>query len=79
MAPGTAIVSCKLMGNGYEMKSGTSMATPVVAGAVAVLLSRYPNLKPAEVKLRLYETSVDTGKSKHAQGWGRLDVMRLIR
>ena len=55
------------------------MATPVVAGAVAVLLSRYPNLKPAEVKLRLYETSVDTGKSKHAQGWGRLDVMRLIR
>jgi len=44
-----------------------------------VLLSRYSNLKPAEVKLRLYETSVDTGKSKHAQGWGRLDVMQLIR
>lgn len=79
VAPGTAIVSCKRMGNGYEMKSGTSMATPVVAGAVAVLLSRYSNLKPAEVKLRLYETSVDTGKSKHAQGWGRLDVMQLIR
>lgn len=32
VAPGTAIVSCKRMGNGYEMKSGTSMATPVVAG-----------------------------------------------
>ena len=29
VAPGTAIVSCKRMGNGYEMKSGTSMATPV--------------------------------------------------
>lgn len=78
VAPGTAIISCGRNGNSYEVKSGTSMATPVVAGAIAVLLERRPRLKPAEVKLRLYETAVDIGKPRETQGWGRLDVMRLI-
>lgn len=79
VAPGTSIVSCGRMANGYEVKSGTSMATPVVAGAIAVLLGRYPSLTPADVKLRLYETLVDMGRPRQVQGWGRLDVMRLIR
>ncbi|MDE7063614.1 MAG: S8 family peptidase [Lachnospiraceae bacterium] len=78
VAPGTAIISCGRNANSYEVKSGTSMATPVVAGAIAVLLEKRPRLKPAEVKLRLYETSVDIGKPRETQGWGRLDVMRLI-
>lgn len=78
VAPGTAIVSCGRNGNAYEVKSGTSMATPVVSGAIAVLLEKRPHLKPAEVKLRLYETAVDIGKPREIQGWGRLDVMRLI-
>lgn len=78
VAPGTAIISCGRNGNSYEVKSGTSMATPVVAGAIAVLLERRPRLKPADVKLRLYETAVDIGKPRETQGWGRLDVMRLI-
>ena len=61
------------------MKSGTSMATPVVAGAVAVLLSRYSNLKPAEVKLRLYGDECRYRKIQACTGLGRLDVMQLIR
>jgi serine protease AprX len=62
----------------YEVKSGTSMATPVVTGAVALLLSRYPYLSPAQVKLRLYETATDIGKDKNIQGWGKIDVQRLL-
>lgn len=77
LAPGTEVVSCS-PGMSYEAKSGTSMATPVVAGAVALLLSKYPYLTPAQVKLRLYETAVDMGKEKNVQGWGRIDVARLL-
>ncbi len=76
-APGTSIASCS-PNMGYEIKSGTSMATPVVTGAVTVLLGRYPYLTPAQVKLRLYETAVDIGKEKSIQGWGRIDVDRLL-
>lgn len=77
LAPGTEVVSCS-PGMSYEVKSGTSMATPVVTGAVALLLSKYPYLTPAQVKLRLYETAVDLGKEKNVQGWGRIDVARLL-
>lgn len=77
VAPGTKITSCST-NMSYEVKSGTSMATPVVTGAVALLLSRYNYLTPAQVKLRLYETAVDIGKDKNSQGWGMIDVQRLL-
>ena len=77
VAPGTRIASCST-NMSYEVKSGTSMATPVVTGAVALLLNRYPYLTPAQVKLRLYETAVDMGKARNIQGWGRIDVQRLL-
>ena len=77
VAPGTKIASCST-NMSYEVKSGTSMATPVVSGAVALLLNRYPYLTPVQVKLRLYETAIDMGKEKNIQGWGKIDVQRLL-
>ena len=50
------IVSCGLAGGWYGnkhlyvVKSGTSMATPMVSGAIALLLSVYPKLTPKEIK-----------------------------
>lgn len=41
----------------YMMLSGTSMATPVVTGAVALMLQKDPNLKPDQVKARLMKTA----------------------
>ncbi|MEO8854352.1 MAG: S8 family serine peptidase, partial [Ginsengibacter sp.] len=48
-APGADIYSC-IPGNKYEFKSGTSMATPVVAGVAALILEYYPNLNAEQVK-----------------------------
>lgn len=54
-APGTNIVSTGFQG-GYVKMSGTSMASPHVAGAVAVLLSKYPALRGAQVQKLLQNT-----------------------
>src|SRR5258706_15504688 len=41
----------------YLRLSGTSMATPVVSGAAALLLEQYPSLTPDQVKARLMKTA----------------------
>lgn len=82
VAPGTRIVSCYSgfqKGMYYTRKSGTSMAAPAVAGAVALLLEREPDLTNVEVKMRLKESAVDTGMPKNCQGWGMPDLRRLTR
>lgn len=81
-APGTQIMSCN--GNytnrfrkPYTMKSGTSMATPIVSGAIACLLSKYPDMSNVEVKLRLRERCVSGQEG--SLGWGLLNVERLLQ
>lgn len=82
VAPGSNIYSCNTRMPGkntlYIAKSGTSMSVPVVSGAIACLLSKYPDMGNVEVKLRLRETCKDLGLSKNRQGWGLLDMKRLL-
>ena len=54
------------------------MATPMVAGAIALLLEKYPDMSNRDVKLRLRERAVDLGQPRNQQGWGLLDVERLL-
>lgn len=44
----------------YFNLSGTSMATPMVSGAAALLLQRNPSLTPAQIKARLMKTAAKT-------------------
>lgn len=78
VAPGQHISSCSNRRNGYVIKSGTSMSAAVVTGALALLLEKEPNLTNKEVKLRLYSRALDLGWSARRQGWGRIDVGRLL-
>lgn len=48
-APGVNIVSTYIEGSGYAYASGTSMASPMVAGIAALLKSQRPGLSPAQV------------------------------
>lgn len=49
-APGVKIYSSVPGGNTYGEKDGTSMASPVVAGLAALILSYYPDLSAAQVR-----------------------------
>ena len=81
-APGTGIVSCNAFYSQfpnappYLSKTGTSMAAPVVSGAIACLLSKYPFLTNAEVKLKLHASCVQIPGTE--SGWGILDFSRLL-
>lgn len=79
LAPGTKITSCSREGDGYQVKSGTSMAAPVVTGALALAFQRYPHLKPAEMKLRLYERAWPRGEQLGKKCWGVIHVDHLVR
>lgn len=83
VAPGSGIMSCNALWQkgqpAYCRKSGTSMATPMVSGAVALLLSREPWLTNVEVKMRLMETADNLGWPHSRQGWGLLNIGRFCR
>jgi len=49
-APGLEIYSTIPTGDQYKMEQGTSMASPVVAGLAALIMSYYPQLTAAQVK-----------------------------
>ncbi len=65
-APGSGIYSC-LLGGGYTYKSGTSMATPHVAGVAALMMDYMPHLTWEQVRRALVDgvdsASALSGKS----------------
>ena len=76
VAPGTNILSLDHRGSYYVKKSGTSMATPVVCGALALALQKSPGLRPEELKLGLYRSARRDARTGAA--WGILDVDNLM-
>ena len=68
----------RLFMSGYSVKSGTSMSTPMVSGAICLLLQKEPELSPDEVKHRLWQSAFDLGYPAEQQGRGMLDLKRLL-
>jgi subtilisin family serine protease len=61
---------------GYDELSGTSMASPHVAGAIVLLKQAYPSLSIETIKLALYNTAVDLGElgEDNTYGKGLIDI-----
>ena len=79
-APGVDIKSLNYQSNtGYTTMSGTSMATPCVAGCMALMLSKDINLMPADVCRILEETAVPLASGKsNIYGFGRVDALAAV-
>ncbi|MGW1710519.1 S8 family serine peptidase [Streptomyces sp. NPDC002206] len=81
-APGVAITAARAGGRGddaYTSLSGTSMATPHVAGAAAILDEAHPGWTPQRVKAALVSAAnPDTESRVQEQGAGMLDVARAV-
>lgn len=82
-APGEDIYSTywdHFKGSSYREESGTSMASPMVAGLAALLLSKNPKLPPDEVREIIEASATDLGEP----GWdpkfghGRIDVYKAL-
>lgn len=63
---------------GYITMSGTSMATPHVAGAAAILLQRHPEYTAEELRAALMSTATDVGLTSYQAGSGVVDVQAAI-
>ncbi len=77
LAPGAFIYSCSNTG-AYIPLSGTSMSTPIVTGAVALLMEKYPDITPNQIKYLLKITCDDLNMPVNRQGWGLLNVEKLL-
>ena len=86
-APGEAIVSARSGGPGWDAQtlSGTSMAAPHVAGAMALLRQRYPTWQPHELKALVMNTSrlqysrSPTVAGPTRAGAGMIDLVHALR
>jgi len=80
MAPGTRVVSTWNDG-GYAMLSGSSMAAPMVAGAIAVLHQMWPHMAGRDLVSLILQTADKSvsGYAEHIHGQGLLDMDQATR
>ncbi|ARQ70502.1 hypothetical protein CAG99_18110 [Streptomyces marincola] len=64
--------------DGYAAISGTSMATPHVAGAAALLLQKNPDWTGEQLKVALTGSAAGIGEAPVRTGTGRLDISRAL-
>lgn len=80
VAPGVGIFATYLDGK-YELLSGTSMATPIVAGAAALLFAHVPTANPNEIESALIKSAKDLGAvgDDHVFGAGLLQADQALK
>ncbi len=83
MARGTSVLST-VIGNGYALNSGTSMASPIVAGIAALVRHQHPSWSPDRVRQQIRSASNSTVYSgnglnfAYKLGRGKVDAIRAV-
>lgn len=79
-APGVNILSTLPL-NAYGQMSGTSMASPHVAGTAALVIQANPTLTNEQIRSFLIRTAVDLGPSgwDPSYGWGLVDALAAVQ
>ncbi len=82
-APGSVIQSASNAAGGGSItgQSGTSMASPMVAGLAALILDADPSLTPAQVRQIIRDGAIDMGPAgfDRAYGYGRIDAINSLQ
>jgi subtilisin family serine protease len=78
-APGVSVYS-SIPGGKYGSKSGTSMATPHVTGAVVLTRQKFKGKKVEEIEKILRDSAKELGATgfDYSYGYGRIDVLKAI-
>ena len=92
IAPGSDIISCltptyyyekspdeiNIVSDNYMKLSGTSMSTPIITGAIALLLEKHGTISPNEIKYMLKHGTTNLNYPQNQQGWGLINIEKLI-
>lgn len=75
-----AVDPTRVLPGGYALFEGTSMASPAVAGAVALMLEADPELTAAEIRAIWDETADMSDGAVRGEAWGRgrLDALAAV-
>jgi type VII secretion-associated serine protease mycosin len=78
-APGSSVIST-FPPSTWQTLSGTSMASPFVAGLAALIIDARGTIKPAAMLNRLTSTATDAGPAgfDNAYGWGRINPVAAL-
>ncbi|MBI4248782.1 MAG: S8 family peptidase [Elusimicrobia bacterium] len=80
VAPGQSVLTAKTSG-GYGNQTGTSFASPLVAGLVSLLMSAKPDVSTATLVDTLRNSAEDLGSAGFdtTYGWGEVDAYAALR
>lgn len=78
VAPSVDIISCGINAS-YTSLSGTSVATPMVAGLCALLIEKYPNLSPNDVKRGILSCCKPITFNRNFEGLGYPQIRKILK
>lgn len=78
IAPSVEITSCTRDKKMYGKMSGTSVATPMIAGLCALILQKYPHATPFQVKQKLLASCIPISYNRNEEGYGLVDALKFV-
>ena len=79
LAPGVNLTSTSYNPKEFYTKlSGTSVATPIIAGLACLLIEKYPHITPDIIKGLLIKNAYTIVNDKNSEGYGLIDAAHLF-